>query len=236
MHKFIKVDEVYEHILYEGEHVPFASVSESAFARTCSIYSGGKTFSATGWKIGWIIGANSQIMHRIRIAQQFVVFSVATPLQAAIATALRTANDAYEGYPTYYEWLRSQYQRKRDLLVDTLRECGMIPVVPEGAFFIMTHVPDSIMDLAVDRSQLPTQIAEYVAKGSLEIDPATENSRDYNICRNLVIQRKVAAIPPSAFYCPEHRAGNEMAQSFARFAFCKKDDVLLDARKRLLKR
>lgn len=223
-------DEVYEHMVYAPhKHVPFASISESAFCRTLSVYSAGKTFSVTGWKVGWVVGP-AEIIRRLQIMQQFVVFSVSTPLQAAIASALDTADAPYEGYTNYYEWLRARYERKRDILLDALHAAGLKPIAPQGAFFICS----SVTEAEVKAAQMPSAVAKYIKDGDLEIDPVTENVADYNLCRDLACNAGVTAIPLSAFFSSGSRTDNPLSNSYIRFAFCKKDDVLLEARKRLL--
>lgn len=228
-------DEVYEHLVFDCEHVPFASVSETARERTLSVYSAGKTFSITGWKVGWIVSKNRALMRQLRIAQQYVVFSVASVLQEAVAQALRAAETPFEGFPTYYAWLRARYQRKRDFLVQTVADAGMHPIVPDGAFYVLARVPDEGEVSQLAGHEFPPALEGMVKEGQIEVDPGTRNAPDYNLCRNLTIGKGVAAIPPSAFFSPEHRIGNALAEKYARFAFCKEDEELEEARKRLLR-
>lgn len=228
-------DEVYEHLVYDCDHVPFASVSASARERTLSVYSAGKTFSITGWKVGWIVAKNKALMRQLRIAQQYVVFSVASVLQEAVADALLAAETPFEGFPTYYEWLRARYRRKRDFLVQAVADAGMHPIVPDGAFYVLARVPDEGPVAALAGAGFPPALEEMIANGQIEIDPGTRDSPDYNLCRNLTMGKGVAAIPPSAFFCPEHREGNTLAEKYARFAFCKEDEELEEARSRFLK-
>lgn len=231
----VRVDEVYEHLSFGGPHVPFATVSPSAQQRTVSIYSAGKTFSITGWKIGWMISANADIMRQLRIAQQFVVFSVCNVSQAAVADALDAAERPYNDFASYYSWLRKHYVDKRDFLVSALKEAGISPIVPDGAFYVLAKVPaeGALGDIA--RAGFPEKLDELLRAGALEIDPGTRTSKDYNLCRNLTIEKGVAAIPPSAFFSEAHRAGNTLAEDYVRFAFCKTDDQLEEARCRLLR-
>lgn len=125
-------DEVYEHILFgQAKHIRLATLPGMA-QRTLTISSGGKSFSVTGWKIGWAIGPE-QLQVGLRRVHQFSVFSTATPLQHAIAHALRLPD-------SYFAELQSDYQARRDVLAAMLRQAGFSPMVPEGSYFILTDI------------------------------------------------------------------------------------------------
>lgn len=122
-------DEVYEHIVYDGvTHTRMATLPGMA-ERTLTVSSLGKTFSATGWKIGWAMGARSLVEGLLRV-HQFIIFSAASPLQAAAATALNLPN-------TYYEDLQATYQAKRDYMMGALQDAGFTVLKPQGGYFIM---------------------------------------------------------------------------------------------------
>jgi N-succinyldiaminopimelate aminotransferase len=137
-------DEVYEHILYDDTvHTRLATLPGMA-ERTLTISSLGKTFSVTGWKIGWAIGPEP-LVTAVNRAHQFITFAVASPLQAAAATAL--------GLPlSFFENLRGMYQAKRDLMLDALKRAGFNALEPQGSYFIMCdwrgvaprHVSDDV--------------------------------------------------------------------------------------------
>ena len=122
-------DEVYEHITYGAEHVPLASLPGMR-ERTLTASSLGKTFSFTGWKIGWLVGP-PQLVAAAQAAHQFLTFATATPLQIAAAEALRTCD------ATFAAELQAGYRARRDFLVDALREAGFAVAVPEGAYFVL---------------------------------------------------------------------------------------------------
>jgi N-succinyldiaminopimelate aminotransferase len=137
-------DEVYEHILYDGAvHTRLATLPGME-ERTLTISSLGKTFSVTGWKIGWAIGPEPLIT-AVNRAHQFITFAVASPLQAAAATALGLP-------PTFFETLRAMYQSKRDRMLDALQKAGFRALKPQGSYFIICdwrgvapgHVTDDI--------------------------------------------------------------------------------------------
>jgi aspartate/methionine/tyrosine aminotransferase len=121
-------DEVYEHLVYEGEHVPLATLPGMA-ERTVTMSSLGKTFSFTGWKIGWVI-APAGLSAGVRAAHQFLTFGAATPLQHAAVVALR------EGRACIDE-LVGLFRGNRDYLLAALREIGFRAFTPRGSYFIM---------------------------------------------------------------------------------------------------
>jgi N-succinyldiaminopimelate aminotransferase len=132
-HDLIAVaDEVYEHLVYDGEHIPLATLDGMA-ERTLTISSIGKTFSATGWKIGWATGPPSLIA-AVRGAKQYLSFAGGTPLQHASAAALHMPDDFYEG-------LTAAYRGKRDRICAGLEAAGLEPLSPAGTYFVNARVP-----------------------------------------------------------------------------------------------
>ncbi|MFX1295941.1 MAG: aminotransferase class I/II-fold pyridoxal phosphate-dependent enzyme [Promethearchaeota archaeon] len=130
---FIIADEVYEHITYEDSHLPIASFPEFR-ERAITISSTAKTFSLTGWKIGYTL-ANETVTKRIRMVHQFVTFCTATPLQYAMAEALRADS-------SYYNTLKRKYWEKRDLLNSILQDTGFKTYLPQGSYYIVTDISD----------------------------------------------------------------------------------------------
>jgi N-succinyldiaminopimelate aminotransferase len=123
-------DEVYEHLTYDGaEHVPMATLPGMR-ERTLTLSSAGKTFSLTGWKVGWATGP-APLVAAAQAAHQFVTFATATPLQHAVAHALDELGDGY------YAALRREYSARRDFLVAVLEEVGFRVSVPRGTYFIV---------------------------------------------------------------------------------------------------
>jgi len=126
------VDEVYEHIIFDGlKHVSLAGLPGMA-ERTITISSAGKTFSMTGWKVGWAV-APAELSQAVFRVHQFVTYSVAAPLQEGVVTALQIAGD-------YYTELAAMYQANRDFLADALAEAGLEPIIPQGTYFIMVDI------------------------------------------------------------------------------------------------
>lgn len=124
-------DEVYERLVYEGEHVPMATLPGMR-ERTITMNSTGKTFSLTGWKIGYAT-APAALSKALATAHQFVTFAVATPFQHAMAEAVRS------GHAYYDEFLR-EYRERRDHLVLALRECGFGVTAPQGTYFVLVDL------------------------------------------------------------------------------------------------
>jgi kynurenine--oxoglutarate transaminase/cysteine-S-conjugate beta-lyase/glutamine--phenylpyruvate transaminase len=212
-------DEVYEHLIYDPEtepHISFATIP-GMFEQTLTLSSSGKTFSATGFKVGWCVGPPS-LVKAVWAVQQWVNFSAPTPNQDAIAQALVQAKEPYEGYDSYYAYLVAEYKRKRGLLSTALESAGMTPVVPPGGFFIMA-----------DTSQIdfPSSYMDHPTEASPNPMP-----RDWALSRWLTQEVGVTAIPPSAFYSPPEV---HLACNFLRFAFCKGDDTIFEAHRRLEK-
>jgi N-succinyldiaminopimelate aminotransferase len=128
----VVTDEVYEHLTYDGaRHVPLATLPGMR-ERTLTISSGGKTFSFTGWKVGWASGP-PDLVRATLTAKQFLTFTSGAPLQPAIAGALELGDD-------YYAGIRSSLQRKRDRLCEGLRQLGFDVFVPEGTYFVTTDI------------------------------------------------------------------------------------------------
>jgi N-succinyldiaminopimelate aminotransferase len=128
----IVTDEVYEHMTYDGRpHVPMATLPGLA-ERTLTISSVGKTFSVTGWKVGWVHGPG-ELVSAVRAVKQFLTYVSGAPFQPAIAAALGLPDSFYTG-------LAADLQRKRDLLSDGLREAGFTVFDTGGTYFVVTDV------------------------------------------------------------------------------------------------
>ncbi|WP_405979945.1 pyridoxal phosphate-dependent aminotransferase [Streptomyces sp. NBC_00158] len=127
----VVTDEVYEHLVFEGSHVPLASLPGMR-ERTVTISSAGKTFSFTGWKVGWIT-APPALVSAVRSAKQFLTYVSSGPFQYAVAEALALPD-------SYFEDFRADLAAKRDLLSDGLAAAGFEVFRPQGTYFITTDV------------------------------------------------------------------------------------------------
>ena len=124
-------DEIYEHIRYEGEHIPIATL-EGMAERTVTISGASKTFSVTGWRVGWIIAA-PQLTAAIRKVHDFVTVGAPAPLQEGIAVALEMSRP-------YYDRLATEYRARRDHLVPVLEAAGLSPNTPQGAYYVLCDI------------------------------------------------------------------------------------------------
>ena len=127
----VVTDEVYEHLVFDGEHIPMASLPGMR-ERTVTISSGGKTFSFTGWKIGWVL-ATPELTTAVRTAKQFLTYVSGGPFQYAIAAGLRLGDD-------YYAEFAADLKAKRDHLGAGLRSAGFDVFEPAGTYFITTDI------------------------------------------------------------------------------------------------
>jgi aminotransferase len=184
-------DEIYEHIVYDGaEHVAMATLPGMR-ERTVTISGVSKTYSVTGWRIGWCL-APAPLTAAIRKVHDFLTVGAPAPLQQAGAVAL--------AFPeAYYTSLAAHYQTRRDALVEILERHHFTTYRPSGAYYIMTDIS------------------------------AFGFADDVEFARYLVKDVGVAAVPGSSFY--KTGAG----RTKLRFCFCKKDETLQEADRRLLK-
>jgi N-succinyldiaminopimelate aminotransferase len=127
----VVTDEVYEHLTYGAGHVPLASFPGMR-DRTVTISSAGKTFSFTGWKVGWVTAAPA-LVSAVRAAKQYLTYVSAGPFQYAVAEALALPD-------AYFRDFREDLRRKRDLLSDGLEEAGFRVFRPEGTYFVTTDI------------------------------------------------------------------------------------------------
>jgi aminotransferase len=130
-------DDIYEHILYAGEHIPIATLPGMA-ERTVAINSLSKTYSVTGWRVGWVIAA-ADLTAGIRKVHDFLTVGAAAPLQAAGAVALALPDD-------YYTRLAAAYRERRDVLVAALDQAGFVTFRPDGAYYAMTDIGNLTAD------------------------------------------------------------------------------------------
>jgi N-succinyldiaminopimelate aminotransferase len=125
-------DEVYEHIVFDGvKHVRLATLP-GMWERTLTLSGAGKTFSCTGWRIGWAMGP-ARLQDALCRLRQFTVYASATPFQFAVAAGLDLPD-------SYFRQLAADYQARRDFMVERLAACGLSPSRPAGSFFILTDL------------------------------------------------------------------------------------------------
>jgi aminotransferase len=185
-------DEIYEHIIYDGhEHIPMATI-EGMADRTVTLNGLSKTFSVTGWRVGWTISPLS-LTGAIRKVHDFLTVGAPAPFQEAGAVALGLPDD-------YYTALAAKYRERRDVLLDILERHHFTCYKPYGAYYIMTDI--STFGFADD-----VEFARYLVKDV-----------------------GVAAVPGSSFYKTRGAGRTKL-----RFCFCKKDETLQEADRRMQK-
>jgi aspartate/methionine/tyrosine aminotransferase len=124
-------DDIYEHLVYEGEHIPLATLPGMR-GRTVSINSMSKTYSVTGWRVGWVIAA-SDLTVGVRRVHDFLTVGAAAPLQQAAVAGLTMAD-------AYYDQLLADYRARRDMLLPALETAGFRVHRPAGAYYAMTDI------------------------------------------------------------------------------------------------
>jgi N-succinyldiaminopimelate aminotransferase len=162
----VVTDEVYEHLVFDGAtHVPFATLPGMA-ERTLTVSSAGKTFSVTGWKVGWVSGP-AELVAAVRTVKQFLTYVNAGPFQPAVAAAL--------GLPdAFYADLAGDLQRRRDLLIDGLRSAGFAVSVPAGTYFVVADPrPLGFTDGTALCRELPTLTGVVGVPVSAFCEPGT---------------------------------------------------------------
>lgn len=147
----VVMDEVYEKLVFDGRtHVRFAGLPDM-WERTISVSSCGKTFSATGWKVGWAYG-HADLIKPIILTNQWIQFCVSAPTQRALVKILKRADEPYDHFNTYYDFVCNQYERKRDNLFHSLQQGNLNPYNPEGGYFIIADtskyvIPQKYLDM-----------------------------------------------------------------------------------------
>ena len=146
----IVTDEVYEHLTFGVQHIPLATLPGAA-ERTLTISSAGKTFSFTGWKIGWLSGPE-HLVAAARTVKQFLSYSSGTPFQAAIAVGLGLPDEFYAG-------IADTLRYKRDILSEGLRAAGLDVLTPQGTYFVNVDTsPLGITDSVELARRLPALV------------------------------------------------------------------------------
>ncbi len=185
----VVTDEVYEHLVFDGEHIPIATLPGMA-ERTVTVSSAGKIFSFTGWKIGWACGP-APLISAVRTAKQFLTYVSGGPFQHAVAVGLRLGDDFFDGYT-------AELRAKRDRLCAGLAEAGFDVLAPQGTYF-----------------------------ATCDITPMG-GTDGVEFCLALPDRCGVVAVPSQVFY--DNKAEGSR---LIRFAFCKRDEVLDEAARRL---
>lgn len=202
-------DEVYEWLTYKGhQHIKIATLP-GMWDRTITIGSAGKTFSVTGWKLGWSIGPEHLIKH-LQTVMQNTLYTCPTPLQEAVAQGL-LLNVELMGQPDcYFSSLAEELEVKRDRMAAIVTEAGMNPVIPEGGYFMIVDVTSLNQDLS---------------------HMGDDEAYDYKFVKWMIKEKKLASIPVTAFVGKDSK---KMFEKYIRLCFIKQDSTL-DAAGKILK-
>uniref|UniRef100_A0A8B9JCE4 Kynurenine--oxoglutarate transaminase 3 n=1 Tax=Astyanax mexicanus TaxID=7994 RepID=A0A8B9JCE4_ASTMX len=200
-------DEVYEWLIYRGhKHVKIATLP-GMWDRTITIGSAGKTFSVTGWKLGWSIGPEHLVKH-LQTVMQNTLYTCPTPLQEAVGQGLLRDYELMGKPECYFSSLAEELQSKRDRMATILTQAGMNPVVPEGGYFMLADV-----------SALNQDVSHMT-----EDEPY-----DYKFIKWMIKEKKLAAIPVTAF-CGEESIKH--FEKYIRLCFIKRKKYPLSKKNR----
>ncbi|CAL7946949.1 unnamed protein product [Xylocopa violacea] len=190
-------DEVYEWLVYEPyKHVRIASLPDM-YERTITIGSAGKTFSVTGWKIGWAYGP-AHLLYNLQVVHQNSVYTCATPLQEAVAIGFEQELERFDRPDCYFFSLARDLLPKRDYMAKLLSDVGMIPTIPEGGYFMVANWT--------------------TLRDKVRLEEETDENRDYRFTKWMTKNVGVLGIPPSAFYSREHK---HLGEDNVRYCFIK---------------
>ncbi|XP_069497845.1 kynurenine--oxoglutarate transaminase 3 isoform X2 [Ambystoma mexicanum] len=202
-------DEVYEWLVYTGhKHTKIATLP-GMWDRTITVGSAGKTYSVTGWKLGWSI-APAHLTKHLQTVNQNSIYTCPTPLQEALAQSLLKDVDRMEDPECYFNALPRELESKRDRMASLLCGAGLHPLIPEGGYFIIADVSALDIDLSNMKGNEPY---------------------DYKFVKWMIKTKKLAAIPITAFCGPETK---QQFEKYIRFCFIKQDSTI-DAAEAILK-
>lgn len=194
-------DEVYEWLMYPGQqHVRIASLP-GMWDRTVTIGSAGKTFSVTGWKLGWTIGPQ-HIIKNLGTVWQNACFNAPTPTQEAVARAFEHEISVLGTDESYFKQLPAELLAKKSRLAEILRDAGFDPIMPDGGYFMIAD-------------------ASNIDVGEMKL--CDGEPWDYTFVKWMTANKKVATIPSSAFYSD---ANKHIAGKMIRFCFAKEDATI----------
>ncbi|XP_054726298.1 kynurenine aminotransferase isoform X1 [Anastrepha obliqua] len=195
-------DEVYEWMVYDdAKHIRICTLP-GMWERTITIGSAGKTFSVTGWKIGWAYGP-ANLITNLQMVHQNSVYTCPTPIQEAVARAFELELERLDSSECYFNSLPQELKVKRDFMVKFLEHAGLKPTVPEGGYFMLA-----------DWSSLGNKI---------DLTSETDQYLDYKFTKWMTKNMGLQGIPPSAFYGDEHK---KLGENFVRYCFIKKQENL----------
>uniref|UniRef100_A0AC11ARM2 Kynurenine aminotransferase 1 n=1 Tax=Ovis aries TaxID=9940 RepID=A0AC11ARM2_SHEEP len=196
-------DEVYQWLVFDGfQHISIASLP-GMWERTLTIGSAGKTFSVTGWKVGWVLGPD-RLMKHLRTVHQNSIYHCATQCQAAVAQSFER-EQLHFGQPSSYFVQFPQYiQRCRDHMIQSLQSVGLRPVIPQASYFLITDISDF-------KNKMP------------DLPGAADEPYDRRFVKWMIKNKGLMAIPVSTFVSVPHQ---KFFDHYIRFCFVKDESTL----------
>jgi aspartate/methionine/tyrosine aminotransferase len=238
-HIVVFSDEVYDFLPFDNkEHIPFACCGDN-WKRTVSVYSGGKLFNCTGWKVGWAIGPEA-IIRMGGIIYSTVTYTLNCPAQVSIGHCISEAfgpnTKMSEGETPYANVICDLFQKNRDYLIDFLKREDTYPVKPtvvEGGYFL-------VADISACKDMIP---AKYLASHDYLEEGQPMAHKIYNtegkvpmdvaFCRWMACENKLAIMPNSFFYGKESPT---RVENYVRLALCKTHESLKAGAEGLIKK
>lgn len=203
-------DEVYDSLYYTNSFTRIATLSPELARLTLTVGSAGKTFSATGWRVGWVIGHPELIKH-VTAAHTRIVFTANTPLQQATADAFNQAQ-----VNTYFKDNVESFKKKYEIFKSVWDELGLPYTVPDGGYFLLVNFNKVDFDSVEKTIEFP--------------DDIKHRPKDFKLAYWLIQKFGVVSIPTSEFYGKENE---HLGENYLRFAVCKDDHLLKKAVEKL---
>ena len=200
-------DEVYDRLFYSSEFPRIATLSPEIWDLTLTVGSAGKSFSATGWRVGWVIGP-APLIHYVAKANTRIVFSTNTPCQIAVAKSLAIADET-----GYFQENINNFENKIKILTAAFDKLGLPYSIPEGGYFVLVNF---------SKVKIPEDF---------EFDELIQQKpRDFKLAIWLIKALGVVAIPPTEVTTPKTAP---LLENWLRFAVCKDDSILEEAAEKL---
>lgn len=205
-------DEVYQWLVYDRhQHVSIASLP-GMWERTLTIGSAGKSFSATGWKVGWVMGPD-RILKHLRTVHQNSIFHCPTQAQAAVAQCFEREQQHFGQPSSYFLQLPQAMKLNRDHMIRSLQSVGLKPLIPQGSYFLIADISDF-------KSKMP------------DLPGAEDEPYDRRFAKWMIKNKGLVAIPVSTFFSQPHQKDFD---HYIRFCFVKDEATLQAMDERLQK-
>ena len=217
---YVITDEVYEHIVYAPHRHTYIATLPGMFERTIECSSLSKTYSITGWRLGYVLAAEP-VMERIKKVHDFLTVGAAAPLMEAAVTALRFDD-------SYYMGLQAHYTHMKDLFTNGLRNLGLRFTEPQGAYFVLVNINEFGYGSrsSMSDSRNGQRNVSGVHDSCSDAKCVGAMLPDEQFCIDMAQKVGVAAVPGSSFF-------REPVDHLVRLHFAKKDETLYEALNRL---